>query len=86
MRCIARQARAEDMIAKNSEATDEEVVVVLQTEYELSDHRACLLRTATKGARAPMQFMPGTAARYGLLDPHNLERAIDAAARYSVIF
>ena len=29
-----------------------------------------------------MQFVPGTAARYGLRDPHNPEQAIDAAARY----
>lgn len=35
-----------------------------------------------KGARGPMQFMPGTAARYGLRDPHNPGPAIDAAARY----
>ena len=35
-----------------------------------------------KGARGPMQFMPGTAARYGLSDPHNPEQAIDAATRY----
>ena len=35
-----------------------------------------------KGARGPMQFMPETAARYGLRDPHNPEQAIDAAARY----
>jgi len=35
-----------------------------------------------KGARGPMQFIPGTAARYGLRDPHNPEQAIDAAARY----
>lgn len=35
-----------------------------------------------KGALGPMQFMPGTAARYGLRDPHNPEQAIDAAARY----
>lgn len=35
-----------------------------------------------KGARGPMQFMPGTAAQYGLRDPHNPEQAIDAAARY----
>jgi len=35
-----------------------------------------------KGARGPMQFMPATAARYGLRDPHNPEQAIDAAARY----
>ena len=35
-----------------------------------------------KGARGPMQFMPETAARYGVRDPHNPEQAIDAAARY----
>jgi Transglycosylase SLT domain len=35
-----------------------------------------------KGARGPMQFMPATAARYGLRDPNNPEQAIDAAARY----
>ncbi len=35
-----------------------------------------------KGARGPMQFMPDTAARYGVRDPHNPEQAIDAAARY----
>jgi len=35
-----------------------------------------------KGARGPMQFMPDTAARYGLTNPHDPEAAIDAAARY----
>src|ERR1044072_2311808 len=35
-----------------------------------------------KGARGPMQFMPRTAARYGLRDPHDPEQAIDAGARY----
>lgn len=35
-----------------------------------------------KGARGLMQFMPGTAARYGLLNPHDPAPAIDAAARY----
>ena len=35
-----------------------------------------------KGARGPMQFMPDTAARYGLSDPQNPEQAIDAAAHY----
>jgi soluble lytic murein transglycosylase-like protein len=35
-----------------------------------------------KGARGPMQFMPDTAARYSLRDPHNPEQAIDAAGRY----
>jgi len=37
---------------------------------------------SAKGARGPMQFMPATAYRYGLRDPHNPEQAIDAAARY----
>ena len=35
-----------------------------------------------KGARGPMQFMPDTAARYGLANPHNPKAAIDAGARY----
>lgn len=35
-----------------------------------------------KGARGMMQFMPGTAARYGLADPHDEAAAIHAAARY----
>lgn len=35
-----------------------------------------------KGARGPMQFMPETAARYGLSNPHAPRPAIDAAARY----
>jgi len=35
-----------------------------------------------KGARGPMQFMPDTAARYGLINPHDPKAAIDAAAQY----
>lgn len=35
-----------------------------------------------KGARGPMQFMPETAARYGLSDPSDPKAAIDAGARY----
>lgn len=35
-----------------------------------------------KGARGLMQFMPATAARYGLSDLHDAAQAIDAAARY----
>jgi len=36
-----------------------------------------------KRARGLMQLMPGTAARFGVADPHNPKRAIDAAARYA---
>ena len=35
-----------------------------------------------KGARGMMQFMPATAKRYNLRDPHDPAQAIDAAARY----
>jgi soluble lytic murein transglycosylase-like protein len=35
-----------------------------------------------KGARGPMQFMPETAARYGLSNPHDPKTAIDTAAQY----
>jgi soluble lytic murein transglycosylase-like protein len=35
-----------------------------------------------KGARGPMQFMPETAARYALQNPHDPKKAIDAGARY----
>ena len=35
-----------------------------------------------RGARGPMQFMPETAARYGLVNPHDPKAAIDAGARY----
>src|SRR5215510_14348291 len=37
---------------------------------------------SSKGARGPMQFMPETAARYGLTNPHDPGAEIDAAARY----
>jgi hypothetical protein len=35
-----------------------------------------------KGARGLMQFMPDTAQRYGLTNPHDPAAAIDASARY----
>ena len=35
-----------------------------------------------KGARGMMQFMPMTATRFGLRDPHEPQAGIDAAARY----
>ncbi len=35
-----------------------------------------------KGARGLMQFMPATAARYGLVNPHDPAQSVDAAARY----
>ena len=46
------------------------------------ESRFRLTAISPKGARGPMQFMPETAARYGLSNPHDPKSAIDAAARY----
>ncbi len=46
------------------------------------ESRFRLTAISPKGARGPMQFMPETAARYRLSNPHDPEAAIDAAARY----
>jgi soluble lytic murein transglycosylase-like protein len=46
------------------------------------ESRFRLTPISPKGARGPMQFMPETAARYGLSNPHDPKAAIDAAARY----
>ena len=35
-----------------------------------------------KGARGPMQLMPDTARRYGVINPHEPKQAIEAAAQY----
>ena len=51
------------------------VIAYLETRF----HPAAVSR---KGARGLMQFMPATAAHWGLRDPHNPLAAIDAAARY----
>ncbi len=46
------------------------------------ESRFRLAAVSPKGARGPMQFMPETAARYGLRNPNDPRAAIDAAARY----
>jgi Transglycosylase SLT domain len=51
------------------------VLCYLESRFQLS-------AISPKGARGPMQFMPETAARYGLNNPHDPKAAIDAAARY----
>jgi soluble lytic murein transglycosylase-like protein len=38
------------------------------------------IAVSSVGARGIAQFMPGTAASYGLADPFNADRAIDAQA------
>ena len=46
------------------------------------ESRYRLNAVSPKGARGPMQFMPDTAKRFGLRNPHDPQQAIDAAARY----
>ncbi len=46
------------------------------------ESRFRLTAISPKGGRGPMQFIPETAARYGLNNPHDPKPAIDAAARY----
>jgi soluble lytic murein transglycosylase-like protein len=48
----------------------------------LVESRYRLVAISPKGARGPMQFMPETARRYGLQNPHDPKAAIDAAAQY----
>jgi hypothetical protein len=51
------------------------VLCYLESRYRLD-------AVSPKGARGPMQFMPATAARYALQNPHDPGPAFDAAARY----
>ena len=51
------------------------VVCFLESRYQLG-------AISPKGARGPMQFMPATAIKYGLSDPHDPKGAFDAGARY----
>lgn len=46
------------------------------------ESRYRLEAVSPKGARGPMQFMPDTAKRFGLKNPHDPQKSIDAAARY----
>ncbi len=51
------------------------VLCYLESRYRLD-------AVSPKGACGPMQFMPETAARYTLQNPHDPKTAIDAGARY----
>lgn len=51
------------------------ILCYLESRYRLE-------AVSPKGARGPMQFMPETAARYALQNPHDPKTAIDAGARY----
>jgi hypothetical protein len=48
------------------------------------DPRAVSYKNGRPCSFGLMQFIPATARRYGLVDPHDPTRAVDAAARYVV--
>lgn len=75
-----RAIRLEPFIAASAKRYDLDARILRAICFVESRYRINVI--SPKGARGPMQFMPGTAARYGLRDPHNPEQAIDAAARY----
>jgi hypothetical protein len=50
-------------------------VCFIESRYQLN-------AVSPKGAVGPMQFMPETAQRYGLRNPHDAKSSIDAAAHY----
>lgn len=50
-------------------------VCFIESRYQLS-------AVSPKGAIGPMQFMPETAQRYGLRNPHDAKSSIDAAAHH----
>lgn len=49
--------------------------------WAIESNRGRALKNKASGAAGHFQFMPGTAKRYGLTDPNNLEQSADAAAR-----
>jgi hypothetical protein len=77
---LARARPYEQFIATAAQRYDVDplllrVVGYLETQFNPA-------AVSKRGARGMMQFMPVTAARYGLSNPHDPEAAIDAAARY----
>ncbi len=52
-----------------------QTVCFIESRYRLN-------AVSPKGALGPMQFMPETAQRYGLRNPHDAKASIDAAAHY----
>ena len=89
---VAAQDRHDDRALQERAIRLEPFIVAAALRYEIDarilraicfvESRFQINAVSPKGARGPMQFMPETAARYGLRDPHNPEQAIDAAARY----
>src|ERR1044072_600030 len=89
---VAAQERFDDRALYDRAIRLEPFMIAAATRYDIDPRilRAiCFIESgfridlvSPKGARGPMQFMPDTAARYDLRDPHNPEQAIDAAAHY----
>lgn len=91
--CIAAQVRQERGPSTEERARKLEPFFVESARRHRIDPRIlrvlCYLESryrteavSPKGARGPMQFMPETASRYDLRNPHDPKTAIDAGARY----
>lgn len=75
-----RARRIEPFISESSkrygvDARILQILCFMESRYRLD-------AVSPKGARGPMQFMPETAKRFGLKNPHDPREAIDTAARY----
>lgn len=90
---INAQARQERVLSMQERAQKLEPFIAYSAQRYGIDPRVlrilCYLESrfrleaiSPKGARGPMQFMPETAARYALQNPHDPKTAIDAGARY----
>lgn len=87
------QARTQSDLSMQQRASElEPLIVQAATRYGIDPRlleMICFVEShfkvdavSPKGARGLMQFMPETAARYGLTNPHDPKAAIDAAAHY----
>ncbi|MGH9915253.1 MAG: lytic transglycosylase domain-containing protein [Pyrinomonadaceae bacterium] len=89
---IAVKTNGQEQIVRERARRYEPVIAAAAARYGVDPHLLWTIAyketrfqpnlISPKGARGLMQFMPGTAVRYGLLNPHDPVQAIDAAARY----
>ncbi|MGD9560865.1 MAG: lytic transglycosylase domain-containing protein [Pyrinomonadaceae bacterium] len=80
MNVLSRAALFEDAIADAARKEGVDPKILWTIAYNETRFRPWL--TSPKNARGLMQFIPGTAARFGLADPYEPTASIHAAARY----
>lgn len=80
MDVLSRAALFERTIAEAARKEDVDPLILWTIAYNETRFRPWL--TSPKNAQGLMQFIPATAARFGLEDPHEPTASIHAAARY----